>query len=126
LKIDNADGFAPLPLRQPDQPIGATEEIMICGYPFGVQLRIDADRRFVPSVFMGTVSSVQAAGTDHERVFIDCAAKSGNSGSPVISRTDGTVIGMLDASHTNQSGKLVEELNFFTPIRMAWERFIRR
>ena len=126
LKINNAGGFVPLPLRQPEQPIGTTEEILICGYPFGVQLRIQQDRGFVPSVFMGSVSSVQAAGTEHERVFIDCAAKSGNSGSPVISMADGTVIGMLDASTTSQSGKLMEEINYFTPIRRAWERFIQR
>lgn len=126
LKINNAGGFVPLPLRQPEQPIGTTEEILICGYPFGVQLRIQQDRGFVPSVFMGSVSSVQAAGTEHERVFIDCAAKSGNSGSPVISMADGMVIGMLDASTTSQSGKLMEEINYFTPIRRAWERFIQR
>ncbi len=124
LKINGATGFVPLPLREASQPPLPSEEILICGYPFGTQLQINNDPNFEPSRFYGTISSIQAAGTDRERVFIDCAAKSGNSGSPVISRTDGRVIGMLDASTTKAHGKLVEEINYFTPIRMALERFV--
>ena len=125
VKINKAAGFVPLKLRKPDEPLNAAEAIIICGYPFGNQLRIDNDARFVPSHFFGTISSEQAKGTDAEKVFIGCEAKQGNSGSPVISRVDGKVVGVLRGSETNKSsGSLVEEINFFGPIRLAWNRFV--
>lgn len=126
VKIKNATGLVPLTLRSPDEGMSVAEDIVVCGYPFGDQLQINKDPHFVPSHFFGPLSSEQGKGTDAERVFIGCEAKQGNSGSPVISRIDGKVVGVLRGSETNeaQGGKLVEEMNFFGPIRLAWERFI--
>lgn len=128
IKINGATDFVPLPLRAPDAQLDTTEPIIICGYPFGDQLQSGDNPRFEPSVFYGSISSVQGNDTDAEKVFIDCEAKQDNSGNPVISRVDGRVIGILRGSETKQGAndKLAEEMYYFGPIRLAWERFVAK
>ena len=124
IKIKNARGFVPLILRPENEPIQTGEELILCGYPFGNELRGDHDPDFLPPSFLGTVAGTQKSGTDDELILMNGEGKSGNSGSPVISRTDGRVIGVFRGSRTHKSGDLVEEINYFTAIRLAWKYFI--
>lgn len=123
IKINHATGFQPLPLRPADEPIITGESTVIYGYPFGDALRIDNDPKYVPSVFNGSVASSQALGSDQETVMMNGEGKHGNSGSPVIAKADGRVIGVFSGSKPQKSGDLVEEINYFRPIRLAWKYF---
>ena len=125
LRIRNGSGFVPLNLREAENPVENTEEIMMVGYPFGDLLDDDLDR-LKPNYFKGPVCSIQKTGTNEEYVCIDCAGKEGNSGSPVISRRDGRVVGVFDGSKTSEGKILTEEINHFIPLRLFWENFIER
>lgn len=125
LKIRGGTGFTPMKLRAAHQPISSTEQTLIIGYPFGSQLSANADT-LLHSHFSGRIASIQHPGTIRERCFIDSSGKAGNSGSPVISRETGEVIGVFNASQTQRhsSGDLIEEINYFTPLRLFFENFV--
>lgn len=127
VKLKNVTGLVPLKLRPSNETLYAGEQIVIVGYPFGNELQINGDPHFTSSHFCGSISSIQAQGQSQEIVYVDCAAKQGNSGSPVISFADGKVIGILCGSKTKQLNEVTtEELNAASPIRFAWDRFVKR
>ena len=124
IKITDGNGFKPLNLRDAANGAQNAEDIMVVGYPFGKLNKVDLSQ-LIHNHFEGRVSSIQNAGSDNEFCLIDCSGKSGNSGSPVISMTDGRVLGVFDGSETRTNKKLTEEINHFVPIRLFWERFVR-
>ena len=92
------------------------DEVVILGYPFGSKVADDVMGMSV-SFTRGYVSSRQIK-NGLEQVFLDVSAKAGNSGSPVLNRRTGKVIGILCGSMLNQSGqRLVEEINYMRPIK---------
>lgn len=92
------------------------DEIVILGFPFGSKVADDVMEMSV-SYTRGYVSSKQMK-NGMEQVLLDISAKAGNSGSPVLSRETGKVIGVLCGSILNNSGdRLVEEINYMRPIR---------
>lgn len=92
------------------------DEIIILGFPFGSKVADDVMEMSV-SYARGYVSSKQMK-NGMEQVLLDISAKAGNSGSPVLSRETGKVIGVLCGSILNNSGdRLVEEINYMRPIR---------
>lgn len=92
------------------------DEIVILGFPFGSKVADDVMEMSV-SYTRGYVSSKQMK-NGMEQVLLDISAKAGNSGSPVLSRETGKVIGILCGSILNNSGdRLVEEINYMRPIR---------
>lgn len=125
LKVRGGSGFTPMPLRAASTPLSPSEQTLIIGYPFGSRLSTSADA-LLHSHFSGRIASIQQPGTIRERCFIDSSGKAGNSGSPVISRETGEVIGVFNASQTQRhsSGDLIEEINYFTPIRLFFEHFV--
>lgn len=92
------------------------DEVIILGYPFGTKVSDDVMNMSV-SFTRGYVSSRQRK--NHiAHVLLDVSAKAGNSGSPVLDRRTGKVIGILCGSITNNSsGQLVEEINYMRPIK---------
>lgn len=92
------------------------DDVIILGYPFGSKVADDVMGMSV-SFTRGYVSSRQIK-NGLEQVFLDVSAKAGNSGSPVLNRRTGKVIGILCGSILNQSGQaLVEEINYMRPIK---------
>ena len=122
IQIQDGGDFVPLNLRAADQTVSDTEDVTVIGYPFGTKPNPDLSK-LVHNHFEGRISSVQNRGEDTERCFIDCSGKAGNSGSPVISLEDGRVVGVFDGSIT-EGERLVEEINYFTSIRLFWKYFV--
>lgn len=92
------------------------DEIIILGYPFGSKVADNVIDMGV-SFTRGYISSRQRK-NHMGQVLLDVSAKAGNSGSPVISRRNGQVIGILCGSILNNSGsQLVEEINYMRPIK---------
>lgn len=119
LKLEGVD-FPYLNIAPVDRSIIRMEEFILSGYPFGERTAKDI------TTFSGRISSSEQQ-TDNNgniRYNINCEAKCGDSGAPIIAKKDGRVIGILLGSMTNSSGKLVEELNYMRPIRYFWEEFL--
>ena len=127
--------FPTLPLRGPGEGIGQDEKVIIAGYPFGDSLTGDR-RELILSKISGNIVSIQRTGrciargdvTERFmnspgepvlRVFTDTSGKSGNSGSPVISESDGRVIGVF----TGTIGSDREGIDYFSPIEYFWRNF---
>lgn len=99
-----------------DTSVNFGDEVIILGYPFGSKLADDVMTMSV-SFTRGYVSSCQMH-NGMERIFLDVSAKAGNSGSPVLNRQTGRVIGILCGSMINHSEQtMVEEINYMRPIK---------
>jgi AAA+ superfamily predicted ATPase len=110
------ENFPYMKLAPADRKIVRDEGFLLIGYPFGK----DADY----TSYSGSVASSEDRRDEHGPLrFIEGEAKVGNSGSPLLSKRDGTVIGVLLGSDTNRSGNLVEEMNKMRPIGCFWENF---
>ena len=105
-----------------DEQVYLGDEVIILGFPFGSKVADDVMEMSV-SFTRGYVSSKQTK-NGIEQVLLDISAKAGNSGSPVLSRETGKVVGVLCGSILNNSGgKLVEEINYMRPIRYISSMF---
>lgn len=120
IKLEGSN-FPYLPLAAEERPIRKGEEIILSGYPFGERTAKDL------TTFNGYVASTDKQ-TDENgfiRYNINCEAKRGDSGAPVISLEDGTVLGLLLGSMTEGSRTgLMEEINYMRPVRYFWEEFV--
>lgn len=106
-----------------DERVYLGDEIVILGFPFGSKVADDVMEMSV-SYTRGYISSKQMK-NGMEQVLLDISAKAGNSGSPVLSRETGKVIGVLCGSILNNSGdRLVEEINYMRPIRYISSMFM--
>lgn len=124
VKIRDGANFTPLSLRAKDDPAVVGEGMILIGYPLPHLL--DKDYSRVKSVmYVGTVGSIQKPDTNEEKHIIQCEGKRGQSGSPIFSRSDGTVIGVFDGSDTEGYDGLTEEMNHYRPIRLFWERMVQ-
>lgn len=97
------------------------DEIIILGFPFGSKVADDVSEMSV-SFSRGYISSTQIK-NGQEQVLLDISAKVGNSGSPVISRETGHVVGILCGSILNSSNRLTEEINYMRHIRYIKDFF---
>ena len=113
LRIDG-DGYYSAAIDL-ESPVVLGDEVIILGYPFGSKVADDVMGMSV-SFTRGYISSRQIK-DGLARVLLDVSAKAGNSGSPVLSRKSGKVIGILCGSMVNKSSKvLIEEINYMSPI----------
>lgn len=92
------------------QPVLA-EEISLYGYPMGYQLNDNVINLNI-SVTKGIVASNQIK-DGIRKTMLDIKACHGNSGSPVISRENGKVIGLLSGGI---QGENVDEVNYMIPV----------
>lgn len=99
-----------LPLRKDDDLTQNGEPIVILGYPKN-ELTINS--------FCGIISSDETPVNDCSRFSIDCIAYKGHSGSPLISKIDGKVVGILYAEDQES------EINKMKPIKWFWKGFIK-
>ena len=117
------DNFRQIPLRPEEMEIGTGEETLLIGYPLGAMLTGNQIDDLAVSSFSGRIASVQTV-KDIERFYIDTTGLHGNSGSPVISRKDGRMIGVFSGSVAPHKEGNLDELNYFYPIKYFWEKYI--
>ena len=117
------DNFRQIPLRPEEMEIGTGEETLLIGYPLGAMLTGNQIDDLAVSSFSGRVASVPTV-KDIERFYIDTTGLHGNSGSPVISRKDGRMIGVFSGSVAPHKEGNLDELNYFYPIKYFWEKYI--
>lgn len=116
------DNFKQIPLRPEEMGIGTGEETLLIGYPLGAMLTGNWIDELTVSSFSGRIASVQTV-KDIERFYIDITGLHGNSGSPVISRKDGRMIGVFSGSVAPHKEGNLDELNYFYPIKYFWEKY---
>lgn len=118
LKLEEGANFPYLPLAALDRAIEKGEEFVLSGYPFGTKDDMTS--------FAGKVASGDGQTEGNAKCyFINSEAKRGNSGSPIIARTDGRVIGILGGSVTRGGNGLTEEINYMRPIELFWNFFTK-
>jgi len=113
------NNFPYLNLASPDRAVNRGEHFMLSGYPFGNRTANDM------TTYYGQISSggMQVDDRGMPCYNINCEAKRGDSGAPIIAKADGKVIGMLVGSMTHSGDNLTEEINFMRAIRYFWELF---
>ncbi len=119
IKLEGSN-FPYLNIAKSERRIHKGEEFALAGYPFGQMTASDL------TTFFGEISSSENQRDEYGlvRYNINSQAKCGNSGAPIVSLGDGSVIGILIGSITNQSGDLTEEINYMRPITYLWEEFM--
>jgi S1-C subfamily serine protease len=116
----NGTDFPYMKLAGAGREIARDEPFVLMGYPLGESLNDDY------TSFQGNIASSNNQRDDYgERYLINSEAKGGNSGSPLISKKDGTVIGILLGSYVVPNDKITEEINYMRPIKYFWEQFTK-
>lgn len=115
--------FKPITIRPADKEIKSGEETLLIGFPLGIMLAGYNVENLTASHFSGRIASVQPV-KDMERYYIDTTGLHGNSGSPVISKIDGRMIGVFSGSVTPPMDGNLDELNYFYPIRYFWDKCV--
>jgi hypothetical protein len=93
------------------------EQVALLGYPLGLPL----------SLSQGTVSgsdrTIAIEGINRRKLIqTDAAVNHGNSGGPLISTTDGTVVGLIDAGTTQANGLgFAVSAQVAAPLLQAWQ-----
>lgn len=110
------------PENPADRDIKKGEEFILSGYPFGQQTK-DGLSKYRGSISTGGEHKDSSGNTIY---LLQTEAKSGNSGSPVISFKDGRVIGILrGALDSKTTPDKVEEINYMRPVYYFWNLFTR-
>lgn len=121
IKLEGSN-FPYIPLAQKSRGIRKGEGFILSGYPFGKRTAKGM------TTYPGTIatSGEHTDKSDLTTYFISGEAKSGNSGSPIISLTDGLVIGILSGSLDEKSTTTkTEEINYMRPAYYFWEEFVK-
>lgn len=116
------ENFKPIKIRPANSKIKIDEETLLIGFPLGAMIAGNNIDELAASHFSGRIASVQAI-RDIERYYIDITGLHGNSGSPVISKKDGFMIGVFSGSIVPKAEKNLDELNYFYPIKYFWDRY---
>ena len=120
IKLEDVDDLPYLPLASENRKIEKGEDFILVGYPFGKRTERD------PSLYDGHIASFQKDQFMWDVSTIRGEAKSGNSGSPIVSLNDGLVIGILPGSWDNRSGEYkTEEINWMRPIKYFWKELVK-
>ena len=121
IKLDGSN-FPYIPVARKEREIRKGEKFILSGYPFGKRTAEGM------TTYQGTVAT-SGEHTDESQLvmyYINGEAKSGNSGSPVISMTDGQAIGILCGSLDERStATKTEEINYMRPAYYFWEEFVK-
>lgn len=115
--------FKPLPIRSAKESVKSGEETLLIGFPLGAMLTGNNVEDLKASHFSGRIASVQTI-QDVERYYIDTTGLHGNSGSPVISKTDGRMIGVFSGSVAPHRDGNLDELNYFYPVKYFWDKYV--
>ena len=123
-KIDGSN-FKPLPIRPYGEEILENEyTVMVC-YPLGGTINGGDFKTLNPSHYDGKISGKQTSPTGVEFFCLDSSGMPGCSGSSVVSKKDGRVIGVFPGAIADNQDqeKSKYKVNVFYPIKYFWETF---
>lgn len=123
----NGSNFPVMPIRDPQEPVGITEQTVLVGYPLGGMLNSNRLDDLNPTHFEGRIGSSQLKkreGKDILHYYLDGRALHGDSGAAVISKVDGRMIGVFSGSLAPQTEGNLDELNLFFPHYYFWRNFV--
>ena len=123
----NGSNFPVMPMRGPNESVGITEQTLLVGYPLGGLLNSNRLDELNPTHFAGRIGSSQLkkrGGRDVLHYYLDGRALHGDSGAPVISQTDGRLIGVFSGSLAPNTEGNLDELNLFFPHPYFWHNFV--
>ena len=126
IKIDGVTDMPYLSLADEGTMLRQGQKIAMIGYPLGSRPNQGNADTLTPSAFHGMISSQQTRSNGIQVMYVNMEGKSGNSGSPVFDYVTGRVVGVFAGSVTGESGKLVEEINYFYSIQYFYDRFVRK
>ena len=115
------ENFNPISVRPENETVNDGEETLLVGFPLGAMLSGNDSGQLRVSHFNGKIASRQEV-QGITRFYIDTTGLHGNSGSPVISMTDGRMIGVFSGSVTPHTEGNLDELNYFYPIEYFWKK----
>jgi len=114
--LRNTPEYYPLAKRS-DKDLLPLTEIAMAGYPYG--------GKRLPQISFneGMTQSVNPDHEGHKIVLCDLSGHGGNSGSGVISKSSGRVVGVFSGSLLQPLGSTsgVEEINYYRPIEFVWD-----
>lgn len=110
----NGPSFPYLHIADEHREIVDGEEFSLSGYPLGENEDV--------TTYTGVIANEKGFSdeTGMQYFFIQGEAKKGNSGSPLVSVSDGRVIGILTGSTIDEH----DEMNKMRPIKYFWEEFL--
>lgn len=123
----NGSNFPVMPIRNPDEPVGITEQTFLVGYPLGGMLNSNRLDELNPTHFEGRIGSSQLKKRENNEIlhyYLDGRALHGDSGAAVISQYDGRMIGVFSGSLAPQTEGNLDELNLFFPHYYFWRNFV--
>ena len=113
-------GYEEFPLMKQDYLPNCGDDVLMAGYPFG------KERLSQMSFNEGKVQSINKDNCmpenekDVERIYLDLSGQPGNSGSPVVDKKTGSVIGIFAGASLARKGYLVNEINYAIPLKYLW------
>ncbi len=116
IKIDAPYPLPYLKIADEERAVIIGEEWALFGYPFGSEHIMR---------FSGSIASREERGKAGENGYIhyiDGDAKPGDSGGPIIAKTDGCVIGILRGA-LGESEQALQ--NYMKPIKYFWKEFLK-
>ena len=119
--------FPVMPIRDPQESVGITEETILVGYPLGGMLNSNRLDELNPTHFEGRIGSSQLKKRDNKDIlhfYLDGRALHGDSGAAVISKRDGRLIGVFSGSLAPRTEGNLDELNLFFPHYYFWRNFV--
>jgi hypothetical protein len=117
LRIDGVEDLPALALGS-DEKLNELEEVVACGFPFGVALGRGRKEYPAVSINAGSITSLRRQGDRLQRIQVDVVLNPGNSGGPVLDR-EGKVVGVVVAGVPGSG------VNFVIPVSHVAE-FIAR
>lgn len=124
-KLDG-NNFEALSIRPISEQIEEDEDTIMVGFPLGGAMNGGDLKRLKATHFDGSISGSQTFENGVDIFSINSEGMPGNSGSPVISRKDGRVIGVFPGAipDTQNKEKAKHHANFFFPIKYFWANFV--
>jgi hypothetical protein len=110
LRIDDED--LPALALGSDEKLSELEEVVVCGFPFGIALAPGRKEYPAVSINAGSITSLRRKDARLHRIQLDVALNPGNSGGPVLDRS-GKVIGVVVAGVPGSG------VNFAIPVSAA-------
>lgn len=127
-KIDGSN-FKFLPIRPRTESVSVTEETIMVGFPLSGKLNGNNLKTLNSTCYDGKICNQQQL--TRERMIadifgIDSSGMPGNSGSAVISKQDGRIIGVFVGAIGNgkDDKQSTHRQNIFFPIKYFWSHFI--
>jgi hypothetical protein len=123
LRIDGAKDLPALTLGS-DEKLTELEDVVACGFPFGIALAPGKKEYPAVSINAGSITSLRRKDDRLQRIQLDAAVNPGNSGGPLLDKS-GKVVGVIVAgvrgSGVNFAIPVSTVVGFITPPEIRFE-----